>query len=479
VGFPELLAVTYVGLLGFALAWNTTTAVGRALVMRFARQQHQEEAPSNPDVVVTLVHGTWARGAGWTASSSPLCATLRNAAWGTVRFERFTWSGRNAISARAAAIEGLISHIQATQERWPRARHYIVGHSHGGNIALQALRDRTVEGRTVGVVCLSTPFLCAAPRDLGPFGSVALWWGPVIVMLFCLALLVMAFVPESHVNTALCIALATSIWLGFLVERNVERLSEATIIALRYPVVAPTKVLIVRAPGDEASGALAAAYILSWLAGGLWSLTGRFLGSLLATVEAWRAELARYRLVSMVACAVLVGFLIAPGVFDRDKLFPWGDALAVLSMSSFVALLAIVAIYARGGLLVWFFGFLLISCLAAPFFLTVAILGMAIGPELLLAGLVLRVTAESTPPGGAWSVWQVPRDPFDGRHNTDSLMHSACYQNEEALEVVARWFSEIDGRATRNSPERADYPMPQEWSEVHCLSTKTDGADVV
>src|SRR5262245_63705345 len=90
------------------------------------RQIRSLPPPREADIVVTLVHGTWARRATWTLPSSALCQTLLVALGGngTVAIQRFVWSGRNSISARHRAVEALVNHIQSSIVQYPSARHY-------------------------------------------------------------------------------------------------------------------------------------------------------------------------------------------------------------------------------------------------------------------------------------------------------------------------------------------------------------------
>jgi hypothetical protein len=68
-------------------------------------------------------------------------------------------------------------------------------------------------------------------------------------------------------------------------------------------------------------------------------------------------------------------------------------------------------------------------------------LGIATGPELLIAALLCRVTAESTPPGGGWTVWQVPKNPWSS--DQDALLkHSTTYDEHESLVIVSQWLAE-------------------------------------
>jgi Serine aminopeptidase, S33 len=433
-----IVAGAYAGVLLAAIAWQTIAWAARIAVDLFSRESaHGADFPIAPHVVVTLVHGTWARRADWTTESSPLCRAIRKAMHGPVRFEQFLWSGRNTVTSRSKAVEHLISHLAALQERWPHARHFVIGHSHGGNIALQAMRDKAVEARIAGVVCLSTPFLWASPRNLGRVGRIALWWFPVVVALFCLVPAV-ELLPVAFQSAASVLTLIIALGLGFVFSPAVTKFARVVAGAFHYPDVPSGKVLIVRSFGDEASAALGAAHMISWLAELIWSAASRFIEGLLSTVEMWRSALVRRWRLIVPACAVLVALaVVSLATAERGS---WLDVSGMLAAATLALLLAILV---RGGYVAAFLGAMLIAVLAAPSFLVILALGIAAGPELLIAALLFRVTAESTPPGGAWSVWQVPKDPSNTDHGA-VLMHSATYDDEESLAIVSQWLAQLD-----------------------------------
>ena len=419
-----------------ASVWQAASWVARIATGLLPRRRAPKADPSStPQVVVTLVHGTFARRADWTQESSGLCRTIRERIHGPVRFEQFLWSGWNTVTSRSVAVERLILHLDDTQARWPQARHFVIGHSHGGNIALQAMREEAVEARTAGIVCLSTPFLCASPRDLGPVGRIARWWFPVVVALFCLVPAV-ELLPSDLQDDAGAVATLVAIGFGFIVAPRLGKFAASVAGRLQLPDVSPHKVLIVRSFGDEASAALGAAHMISWIAERIWSRTSRFIGASLDTVETWRSALvARWRPL-VATCTVLLGLAVLPlAVAERQT---WMELSGLLAAAM---LAVVVTILIRGGYAA-FLGALLLAVLATPFFLIILLLGIATGPELLIAALLFRVTAESTPPGGGWSVWQVPRDPWHA-NQVAALMHSTTYDDEESLAIVSRWLKEL------------------------------------
>jgi hypothetical protein len=119
--------------------------------------------------VFTLIHGTRSPQAAWTAESSILCNALRARFGNATRFHQFVWSGKNSVFARQQAAAVLEDELGTSIAELPAARHYLIGHSHGGNIALKALGRRHLANAVAGVACLSTPFIHIRRR---PFANV-------------------------------------------------------------------------------------------------------------------------------------------------------------------------------------------------------------------------------------------------------------------------------------------------------------------
>jgi hypothetical protein len=125
--------------------------------------------------VVTVVHGTIIRilgwpvfgRASWTIPESPLLAAIAQR-WPTAHVEVFEWSGRNSHRSRREASESLRRHIESSWDEFRDSDHFIIAHSHGGNVALYALRDLNFASRRHirGVVCIATPFIRCHHRDV-------------------------------------------------------------------------------------------------------------------------------------------------------------------------------------------------------------------------------------------------------------------------------------------------------------------------
>jgi hypothetical protein len=112
--------------------------------------------------IITLVHGTWASDAAWTHPDSALRQSLHETAAHKgvqVEFRTHTWSGSNSFKAREEAARTLIERLRQDFEQSPSALHFLIGHSHGGNIAIDAVRAHGIGDRVSGIVTMSTPFV--------------------------------------------------------------------------------------------------------------------------------------------------------------------------------------------------------------------------------------------------------------------------------------------------------------------------------
>jgi len=118
-----------------------------------------------PEVTVTFVHGTFARGvfpfrrlplARWTENGH-LRRMLEVSL--NVRFGNSpTWSGANSFKARSDARERIASALATVSHEHPGALHFVVAHSHGGTAAIRACADPAVQRHVAGIICLGTPF---------------------------------------------------------------------------------------------------------------------------------------------------------------------------------------------------------------------------------------------------------------------------------------------------------------------------------
>jgi len=78
---------------------------------------------------------------------------------------RFPWSGANRNSDRIEAGKRLAAALKENLASYPDAAHFVIAHSHGGNLALYALNDPRLQQGLSGIICMNTPFISATRRD--------------------------------------------------------------------------------------------------------------------------------------------------------------------------------------------------------------------------------------------------------------------------------------------------------------------------
>jgi hypothetical protein len=128
--------------------------------------------PGVRPAIVTLVHGTWARNAAWTQDGSRLRAAIAETLGPNTDFRQFLWNGTNSYTARMDAAEALQRDLLASIAAHPGAPHFIVAHSHGGNVSLYALRNPKLAKSVRGLVLMATPVFLRRPRRLEPMVTV-------------------------------------------------------------------------------------------------------------------------------------------------------------------------------------------------------------------------------------------------------------------------------------------------------------------
>ena len=103
--------------------------------------REDECASIQPEVIATLIHGTFAQGASRVGPGSTFRAGLESAFGSRIASHLFKWSGDNSVFARKEAGDKLAEHVRAITTAHPGVRQILIAHSHGGNIALYALRE--------------------------------------------------------------------------------------------------------------------------------------------------------------------------------------------------------------------------------------------------------------------------------------------------------------------------------------------------
>lgn len=405
-------------------------------------------------VVLHLVHGTWPHGIVRQFIPSWLLPRTRTRLWSQaesafadsvashfndrpVRIQTFWWSGRNSQMSRERAATELQSHLQRSVAEFPTALHYLVGHSHGGNVALLAISDRRVQlpDSVRGVVCLATPFLTFLPLRGSRLEEVLRLF-PVLT-------------PPLAVAVALALAvLSSATWLESFLRGGVislllapPALFAASLrrreIARRYLRLrrrsSPTSsklLAVLRAPGDEATLALAVPQLVGLLSRLTWRALVR---PLLVTAE----KLPRSVLSLLLVVLPIVGLaiLLAPEALGRfSGLSPTLQLLVGVSLVPVAFLLAA------------------ISILAPVAFLC----GIAVGPEMLIAGFVQEVFVEAAPTGWKGAAhWIMPRRSRDSNRGLRHSIHELAGVRATTAQVILDDIGVIERRRRRGDSIQA------------------------
>jgi len=362
-------------------------------------------------LVFTLVHGTFAEREGWVNGKNPKFRNRLKAALTphVVEFDdSFDWGGANKHRARQKGGNDLANHLKKQFEKTEGSstKHFIVSHSHGGNVALYALRDKKLRGRIEGLVCMATPFLCprhrVLPRDLLVVSIIGMIFSAFGID-FATSLgrwLYIAFV-------AVFVLLALVV-LGFHLKFGDEppkRLKELSLAKIR-----PDRLLVIRPSGDEASGLLRASQFLTWVLSRIWGLLTSILSFLFAFV-----------LLSIFA-RTLISQL--PGMEDPVNRFnevygAWLDP----SVSIFI-----------------------VPAVAVIFLMILA--RLAFGWDAIGWIANVETMAEDSPPGMARVILLPPHV-----QKRWSLAHTQIYNREETVEWISHWVKEITGGAKKSTKQ--------------------------
>jgi hypothetical protein len=327
------------------------------------------------------------------------------------------------------AARRLAEQLQGQIRENPGARQWVVAHSHGGNIAVHAvryLRNSCADAPRVSTVTLATPFIHARRRVLSG------WWPVFVLAMFGFLVIasaesalaggphwrdwpVFAFGALIASDMLLCIVgacmhpgfrLRGSLrWLRRTVIANPEGwpydvfgavlrgkfirpgYRSQLIASVHSPAVEPEDLFVVRAAGDEASASLAAGQFLGWISA--------LLNRRLTNLWLW-------------AVIILVGQV---------------SVLAVLTHLASPSLVVAVILYlfvAAGLLAVGTVSVMLAAAL--PF-----------GWDGPFLSIFASCSAEAAPPGRA-TILQL--EPFAEAQNR-GLAHSGLYQSKPVISTIA------------------------------------------
>lgn len=176
--------------------------------------------------LIVLVHGTrftifdllskWSGSTDWTEKGSAFRKQIELHVRPDTLVEVFRWSGKNSHRKRRRAAGDLKVFLQRILAEQPDIDDIdIIAHSHGGNVALNALSGDQLAKRVSNLICLATPFITCLRRDLEPSQRLLkILAGFVPASIFALTCLSVGIVAAFYKNEAafVYIALLVCAW---------------------------------------------------------------------------------------------------------------------------------------------------------------------------------------------------------------------------------------------------------------------------
>ena len=385
---------------------------------------------NTPSHFVILVHGTWARNAQWTQQGSAVRECITDTLGSNVQFRKFMWSGRNRFGARSKAAMDLATLIEQTSKTFPTVPVLIISHSHGGQVALQAISRLPQTCQVNALIFLSTPFLVVESRELGEASGIAAWAVPA-AFAYILGMIVIGGMSEiGHWFTMnhpavigvswLIAAVALGIYMSHRAVASAKEINEAH----TYAIPSHTKLLLMRAPGDEASTGINVISILTHMIERVYLAVQNTLQETLGLLSAFRRFLGRNKGAAAAVCILS---------FFAGLKFPFSSVALTLSLWLIPCVVVTVAIEGGFGFKIVRFAYAVMSY--ASLALPLALFSVLIGPELALSALFINVSAESAPLG------QFEISILPTKHGTSWLKHSRPYEAPAAMGCLKRWVS--------------------------------------
>jgi hypothetical protein len=401
-----------------------------------------------PEAIIILIHGTKAfpplmKRTTWTEPKSKCWSSLSSELAGrNILVYPLGWSGWNSFASRRKAQEALGVLTKKIKEVYPSSKQVIIGHSHGGSIALGALADKAVAVRISSVACLATPVLISEKEDPSDlylpvlrtlcvllifasfmlstifFGDVNLpsssYWANIIANLLTIVLTLFATTLISAIGI-----MAYAVALNFR-DDLIEKILDST----RPPVIEINRIKFFRISGDEASALIATVHFINFLLNFflgtfslmLWPLEG------VADLVTWLDK--RYARSKYMLYIILwfYGTLVITSVV----IFGFGDQVAHFMIYIFAYVILAFPVLAAVG----------IFCLAVRSIMA----SLFIGFEMIFIGPVLRITAEAAPKG-RW-ILQTYAGHAENKSRFSPLLHSYIYDDATVMKEMSHWIKE-------------------------------------
>jgi hypothetical protein len=365
--------------------------------------------------ILILIHGTFASNAPWTKAESVFCKHLERKVGGKITFDRFNWSGGNSHKSRVAAAEQLYIKLDKLAEVKDKKK-IIIAHSHGGNVALYALRKLGHRGLHFNLITLATPFLNATLRDYRYILEINMIIIPLMVAtIFATGLgtLSLLYLKQWTLESAVVIVLLAVVLFKLLRKKalKAEIILDEQITSIFSSITFPVKencnrVLALIDKRDE---------ITAWF---------KLLNRIWQRLSTWQTAIFDNVIMLLFFFIVLIIPITMKDVFSAANSY---DAGINLLVGTSVLLPVATVVF---GLTI------LISVLNAVIFFFVKSNVLALGWENWTQQMFINIRPHPTPHKGIESQFVE----FRGLSKGFALKHS-IYENPEAIEQISDWIN--------------------------------------
>ena len=383
-------------------------------------------------IKVSLLHGTFATGSTWPVLEEEI---RRQFSGYDVDISYPLWSGGNTVRARLDGASTLENHVLTLVRKNADQDHFIVAHSHGGNIALLALRNPEVRAAVRGIVCLSTPFLICRPRVFPREGrevyESAAFMG-VVMFFWYIVSLAMWTLNNIFISGGVTI-------VALLCALPLFRRWHSKALEFQHGVTvssAETPILVIRSPSDEASLLLVTFQAFTKMLSSLWSfMCGGWLKFVVSGVVARRGNGAKrrvwnatLRILLFWSVAGLVYFAFIAVVWGRNPFN--GPLLERLFVTPGVGMFVALNL-----------PFLASIALVVPLICVTAVFLLPFGPAYSFYAPFIEVSVEQNP---AVPSQIVPLPWSEGETiYSDAFQHSRTHDDPRAASRAVDWIKQL------------------------------------
>ncbi len=378
---------------------------------------------------IVNIHGTFASDADWPKRGSTFDSGLRmrlpNA---EVATEAFTWSGGNSHADRLSAAQSLRRLILELKRKYEGYEITLIAHSHGGNVALYAMRDSWFEQAITSVVFLGTPFISCRRRTIPEYLEVLEVWLAFVAMCFVWLLLRVVGVPGWLILAA---NTAVFFYSYSIFERARHRVhgwiySKQDEIVKHYQTQAVSRVPFLNVLFEEDE----AYHYLAYLS---------FFSRVPANVH--------WPLSNLIGCVIGATLLSIPAIVVLPILLALGLPSQLTGEEILVVLFVIVIVSGAAILLA---AVLHSSMVLIPAMMRSHRLGF--GREGFLLNWLVDVSVSRSPKNPRRLQVALPISPEDRRRLgvfKGHLVHSFYYDSPEAMTKIAEWIGDTKAERTR------------------------------